>query len=155
MNVFDNPDDRMKYLYEELRKIDDLHDAFRKEFEYEIIKIIMQHKLDFCRSTRFDEMLNQYATTILSTTFTVVDKDNTYPEYRKLKELELLHNLSSKIKIETEQHALAEAVLKKTKELAVKHCPKLFDLSAEGFRILDITLTLFNLDFIANIKDVS
>lgn len=155
MNTFENTEDRMKYLYEELRKIDDLHDAFRKEFEYEIFQIIFKYIPDFKRSSRFREILSQHATTILSSTFTVVDKDTTYPEYRKQKELELLHNLLARINKNNDQQELTDAVLKKTKELAVKHCNQLFDLSADGFRILDVTLTLFNLDFIANLENIS
>jgi hypothetical protein len=150
MNTLNSAEDRMRFINQEFQKIDDFYNDFKFEFEGEIVRIIRQYHPGFARNESFNEMLGQYATVLLSATTSILDKDQMYPKYRKIEEITSLQVYFDRISKSQEGVDFGESTLTKTKELLVKHNPKIFDLLPEGFRLLDIYLKLFHADFVAN-----
>jgi hypothetical protein len=150
MRIFDNEERRLQFL-EEFKKIDKFYNTFKEEFETEIITIIRQHYPTFEQTEEFDELLSQFAIAALTIMHTVLDKDATYPDFRKTEDLAALHAYYAKAIQSTENRELAVQIHQKTKELAVKYYPKIVDLSGDGFRLMELNLKLFNLEFVATI----
>lgn len=154
MRLFDD-EERINRILAEFQKVDEFYDAFKTEFISAICELIKLYHADFKRDKLFDEMLNQYAITVLSVTQTVLDKDSVYPEYRKKEDLAAMHAYASKAVDLQVNKELAEKTHLKTKELLVRFYPQIIDLSADGFRLLELNLSLFNLEFIANFNRMS
>lgn len=153
MDIFDNEDIKMQF-FEEFKKIDALYDTFKKEFDAEITAIIRQHHPDFKPSERFNELLSQFSVAALSIAHSVLDRDTTYPNFRKTEDLKALQAYYVNTIQAFKNKELAEQIHKKTKELVVMHLPKIVDLSADGFRLLELNLKLFNLEFIGTFNNL-
>ncbi|WP_243350007.1 hypothetical protein [Parabacteroides sp. FAFU027] len=153
MRLFDNEERRSQFL-EEFKKVDKFYNTFKEEFETEIINIIRLHYPAFIRTDEFNELLSQFAIAALSITHTVLDKDESYPDFRKTEDLAALRAYYAKAIQTTKNIELTEQIHLKTKELAVKYYPKIVDLSGDGFRLLELNLKLFNLEFVATINSL-
>lgn len=148
MRIFDD-EERIKQLFKEFKKVDQFYEAFQKEFEKNIVLKIMESDPDFKRTDSFDELLDQFSVAALSITHSVLDKDNHYPDYRKTEDLLALQAYYAKAHQLARNKELAEVLHQKTKELLVEFYPKIIDLSGDGFRLLELNLRLFNLEFVA------
>ncbi len=153
MRIFDNEERRAQFL-EEFNKVDKFYNTFKEEFEAEIIAIIRQHYPAFVRTEEFDELLSLFAIAALTIMHTVLDKDKTYPDFRKTEDLAALQTYYAKAVQTTENRELAKQIHQKTKELAVKYYPTIVDLSGDGFRLMELNLKLFNLEFVATINNL-
>ncbi len=149
MKIFDEKD-KIRRILEEFRRIDEFYDAFKVEFETAVISLMKKNNGDFKRDANFDELLNVHVKTILGTTQTVLDKDLNYPEYRKQEDLQAIQSYYDKAVPLAENLELSDEIYQKTKELIFKYYPNIIDLSGEGFRLLDLNLKLFNLEFVAS-----
>jgi hypothetical protein len=146
MGVFDGEGKNFQF-FKEFKKIDEFYLAFNKEFEKEVLSIINSYSPGFERTRDFDELLRQYAAIALSLTHTVLDKDKSYPDFRKAEDLSALRGYYEKAAPSVENNELAEKIHMKTKELMVKYYSKIYDLSGDGFRLLELNLKLFNIEF--------
>lgn len=149
MEPLDNDDEQLPF-YKEFKQVDDFYEAFKKTFKKNITTIVEEYTFDVYAPV-FDEFLEQYAVAVLSLTHTVLDKDRNYPEYRKVEDLTALQGYYAKASHFSEQTDLAERVHQKTKELLVDCYPAIFDLTGNGFRLLELNLKLYNLEFMANL----
>ncbi len=151
MKIYDEEGgDRIKRIFKEFKKVDEFYDGFKLEFESEIVGLIKDYYSEFKLDEKCREFINQYAMTVLNTTQTVLDKDDSYPEYKKEADLKAMQAYYAKAVQIAKDNDLADDIYKKTKELVVKYYPKIVDLSGEGFRLLDLNLKLFNMEFVAN-----
>ena len=115
MRIFDNEERRSQFL-EEFKKVDKFYNTFKEEFEAEIITIIRLHYPEFVRTEEFDELLNQFAIAALSITHTVLDKDESYPDFRKTEDLAALRAYYAKAIQTTKNKELAEQTAGETSE---------------------------------------
>lgn len=153
MRIFDD-EERIKRIFKEFKKVDEFYGAFKKEFETNIVLKIIDFHPDFKRTESFDELLDQFSVAALSITHSVLDKDSSYPDYRKAEDLQALQAYYTKARSLAKNKELADVLHQKTKELLVKYYPKIVDLSGDGFRLLELNLKLFNLEFVASFNNL-
>lgn len=143
-------EERINHIFEEFQKMDELYDEFKAEFAESMLMLIKETAPNFEISEHFSEQLGLYALSMLNVTHSLIDKDKTYTEIRMKDELLSMQTYSSKAVVLTTNAELADKTLQKTKELLLKFYPDIIDLSANGFRLLELNLRLFNLEFVAN-----
>lgn len=153
MALFDDNDFRLRFI-EEFKKIDATFDTFRQEFEAAITDIIREFHPAFEATDPFNDLLAQFATAALNIAHSVLDRDDTYPDFRKTEDLAALQTYYNKAAHATPDTGLAERIHRKTKELVVKSLPQIINLSADGFRLMELNLKIFNLEFIATFNNM-
>ncbi|MFW6327343.1 MAG: hypothetical protein ACOC2F_03440 [Bacteroidota bacterium] len=137
---------RIRKLLEGFKQQDELHSAFKNHFIRSIYRKIenLFPGRDF--GSELADHILLYAENIISCTETVIDKDFNYPEYRMNEEIsrmkKVIENLSDF------EHA--NTFHKEAKKSIVKYFPGVFDLSGQGFRLLEINTSFFNQGFLDN-----
>jgi hypothetical protein len=138
----------MENIFEQFKAID----QFRAEFKELFLKQIVNTLLPFFPFLKIDEPLeeaiNTYATHILNATESVIDKDKNYPDYRLKEELERIQNIANKPVMSHHNPELIQALNKQVKMLIVEHFSKVFNLSGDGFRILENNALMYNRHFV-------
>lgn len=81
----------------------------------------------------FKHMANE----VFNTTESVIDKDLNYPIYRMRKELHIMKRLSNEKDQSNENPILFADISNFSKKLAVDYFPGVFNLSGNGFRLLE------------------
>ena len=137
-------------IYSEFKKTDEFYNSFRKQFIAEILKICMVFYLKIEINALFTENLKLYADEILSTTESVIYKDQSYSETRINEELVLMKRIVVKDFEAFHNRNFIEMLHLKTKELIVQHYSNVIDLSGNGFRLLDLYTKMYNWEFVTN-----
>lgn len=151
MEPFDDEGNR-KFILEEIQKTDTFYNAFKKEFSELIFNIIQEHYPDAVLNDKMDNLLLAYSVAILNSTESVIDKDRSYPLYRMEEELDAMDRITLKLAQSEESLDFNEAVLLKTKEMIVKYFAAIYDLSSNGFRLLERNVRLYNWEFVSNFQ---
>lgn len=147
--MYDDEQFKMKRLFDEFQKMDEFFDAFKLEFDQAVMEIIKKTYPDYVRTDVFNEMLSQYAHASISVAYAIVDKDRYYPEFRIKDEEAAVQRYFAKAVELPKNKDIAEAIHQKAKELVVKNNPQIIDLSGEGFRLMEMNMKIFNLEFMA------
>jgi hypothetical protein len=137
---------RIRKIIEGFKQQDELHSSFKNHFIqsiYSKIEALFPGR-DF-GSGLADHIL-LYAENIISCTESVVDKDFNYPENRKDEEVKRMKQLIDKLPI----HEYADTLHKEAKKSIVKFFPAIFELSGQGFRLLELNSRFFNQGFLDN-----
>lgn len=154
MKSFDS-EGNMKYILEEIKKTDTFYSLFKKEFSESINHIIQKFFPDTLQSDEIDNLLQAYAVAILNATESVIDKDRNYPFYRLEEELEAMNRITLKLSKPEENNDFKEAIHLQAKELMVKYFVAIYDLSSNGFRLLEQNSILYNWEFVSDFLAVS
>jgi hypothetical protein len=151
MAQFDEDEDDVRsQFYKEFKQVDTFYESFKATFKKEITTVIEPYTFDVYAPS-FEEFLEQFAVAVLSLTHSVLDKDHNYPEYRKVEDLTALQGYYAKASRFSDSSELSEKIHQKTKELLVNIFPDIYELTGNGFRLLDLNLKLYNLEFMANL----
>jgi hypothetical protein len=153
MKSFDS-DENMKYILDELKKTDTFYGLFKKEFSESIIQIIQKFFPDTMYSEEIDNLLQAYAVAILNATEAVIDKDRNYPGYRLEEELEAMNRITLKLSRNEEYADFAETIHLMAKKMIVKTFNFIYDLSSNGFRLLEHNSRLYNREFVSAFLEV-
>ena len=140
----------IKFILEEIKKTNTFYNSFKKEFSESIFNIIQVFYPDTTLSEEMDNLLLIYSVEILNSTESVLDKDRTYPLYRLEEELSAMNRITSKLSEEEEYNDFGEAIHLKAKALIVNHFAAIYNLSSDGFRLLEKNARLYNREFVAN-----
>ncbi len=151
MEPFDK-DKKLQQLFEQFKKIDKLHKAFIIKFSLAVFDVIKLYYPNTQKDQKILEMLDVYGRQILNSTESIIDKDKSYPDYRKKEEVEIMDRLALRASNEDKNPEYSEAVHKKAKELIVNHFSDIEDLSPEGFRLLEKYTKMYNMEFIFNFR---
>lgn len=154
MRLFDD-EERINRIFEEFQKVDEFYDEFKLEFNANILSLIRIDYPDFEEDELYKRLIEQYALTVLSVTQTVLDKDQTYPDYRKQEDLAAMQTYYAKAVALTSNKDLAQKIHLSIKGILVKYYPQIADLSAVGFRLLELNLSLFNMEFTASFNNLT
>lgn len=139
---------QMENIFEQFKKIDQLRDQFKELFFNGIMDTLIPY-FPFLKITELlKEAINTYATHILNATESVIDKDKNYPDYRLLEELERMQDLCNKPVMSHHNLELIQALNSKVKALIVDHFSKVFNLSGNGFRLLESNALMYNRHFV-------
>ena len=146
MEFFDK-ESEMRYIKEELKKTDEFYKLFKYEFAKVLVGLIKDYFPEVHPDSELDQIISVYATEILNSTESVIDKDRIYMDYRLEEELDNMNRLVSKVKEFRNSSEFLDAVHEKVKLQMVKYFEDIFELSATGFRLLERNAKLYNLEF--------
>lgn len=149
MEFFDK-EGEMRYIKEELKKTDEFYNLFKREFSKIVGNLILEIYPTVKSDPVLDGIITNYAVVILNSTEAVIDKDQSYMDYRLEEELNTMTQLVLKLTEIKKSDAFTDAVHQKAKEQMVKYFDDIYDLSANGFRLLERNAKLYNLEFCAN-----
>lgn len=144
-------EDKKQRIIEALKKIEDFNLSFQLDFYESITEILSVKESNSEESFDLDEFILMYGQQIFSATESVIDKDNSYPDYRLNDELNRMTKLIDKrIKI-GKSLDVHDAIQNKVKELMVKYFPAVYDLSGNGFRLMELNARYYYLEFEAGL----
>jgi DNA replicative helicase MCM subunit Mcm2 (Cdc46/Mcm family) len=139
-------ENRIRKIIEGFKEQGELHSSFKNHF---IQSIYRKTESLFPERDFGSELADQillYAENIISCTESVVDKDVNYPEYRMDEEVNRMKQIIEKLPVF--EHA--DALHKEAKKSIVKFFPAVFELSGQGFRLLELNTGFFNQGFLDN-----
>lgn len=137
---------RIRKILEGFKQQDELHSSFKNYFIRSIYRNIenLFPGRDF--GSELADHILLYAENIISCTESVIDKDLNYPEYRLNEEVNRMKQLIEKLPVFEHE----EALHKEAKKSIVKYFPGVFELSGQGFRLLELNTSFFNQGFLDN-----
>ena len=148
MNRFEK-ENLIKHILDEIKKTDEFVNAFKNELTLALYPVIGTFYPQAKPSAAIDDVLQNYALVITNYTESVIDKDRTYPQYRLNDELDAMTKVDAKL---TFNHpAFTDAVSCHVKELMVKYFLDIYNLSGNGFRLLELNARLYVWEFNANL----
>jgi len=151
MNRFEK-ENLIKHILDEIKKTDEFVNSFKHDLAIALYPIIGHYYPLTGRSAVVDEVLQNYAVVITNYTESVIDKDRTYPEYRLNDELEAMNKLVSKLTFNNP--AFTEAVSFQVKELMIKYYHNIYNLSGNGFRLLEMNARLYVWEFSGSLNSM-
>jgi len=149
MKSFDD-EGNMKFILEEIQKADTFYNSFKKEFSELVYNIIQEYYPETVSVDEIDNLLLAYSVAILNSTESVIDKDRNYPLYRLEEELDAMSRITLKLSQSEDIRDFAESVHLKVKALMVKHFNDIYNLSSNGFRLLERNASLYNWEFVSS-----
>lgn len=136
MKPFDKKD-KIRQIILEFKKYDKLHHEFLLDFENGIYNFIADHPDSMQLKEGFAEDLKSFSLSLINCAYEVLEKNNTYPDYRLTMELENMDTLLRHYPKPTKNSVFTEEFSKMAKAKLPKYFPDLFELSADGFRLLE------------------
>lgn len=149
METFDK-ENYINNIFTEFTKTDEFYDVFRFQFIFEMKEITADYYPEFDINKEYESILKLYADEVLSTSESVIYKDKSYPDYRIVEELQIMSGLVVKEYEKFHKSIFIEAIHHKAKELIVRHYSEVFNLSANGFRLLEKYTLMYNWEFVTN-----
>ena len=139
-----SPLDKERHLREILQgfqKIDEIYFEFEKEFLQILKGTIDEYYFDFLIKNDVENEFKHFANLIFNTAESVIDKDKSYPDYRLIEELKNVKRISNiEFSIEIESSEFSEKLSKRLKQLTIKYFNGIYQLSGNGFRLLEINI---------------
>ena len=150
MSAF-NPHSEMQNLIQIFNLLDKKHLLFVKKMEKKLYDFVTESKNSGLLSDRFNQQLRPFVISLINATYSILEKDQHYPKYRmeiELKSHRFLLKQYPKPKIDNQQYARFARLIKKG---IVDNFNQIYDLSANGFRLLEQSLSYHINVFIASI----
>ena len=154
MGTYDK-NNKLEGLFKDFTRLDMIQNAFVEELGLEVIFIIKDYFPGLRITKEIKKNIDDYARIVLTSTQSVIDKDGSYPQFRKLDELERLSQLVIKLEPKVESHLFESALLKASKKMMVNFYEDIFELTSEGFLLLDRNVRYFTTDFIIGIESIA
>ena len=149
---------RLNELLAHFKQTDQFYDKFKDEFKNKIVDLILDYQPECLnKKEAINEMVMLYASEVISATESVIDKDENYPEYRKIEELDYMNKLLHKEMNSSkhiERNKFSETIHIEAKKLVVKHFPDIINLSNHGFRLLERNMKMYLLHFMAQFMSI-
>lgn len=147
MGTFD-AESRMRNLFGEFQKIDDLVFSFVTDLKSSL-EIALK---DLTMNDDDDDLIGEYAKSIFHSTESVIDKDINYPEFRMQDEVKRMNRVNA-LRFELDfNESIRDELFRKTKEIMVRYFQGIYNLSGNGFRLLDATTKMFLHNFIVRLS---
>lgn len=150
MEAFD-PQKHMQELKLEFKRTDDFYNKFRHDFTITLFLALRKFDKSFKLDEAVSKDLRLYADEMISCVESVLYKDLTYPEYRLEDEVKAMKRVVGKEPSGKWDIKMLENIHLSSKEMIVKYFEDIFDLSANGFRLLELYSRMYNWDFMSNL----
>lgn len=137
-------------IIREFKRTDEFYISFRHQFIISLFLVVKRYYRDHKLDETMNANLQLYADEMLSCVESVLYKDLTYPEFRMEEELKVMIRLVVSKTEYDQQLEFIEKIHMKSKEMIVRHYPAIFDLSANGFRLLEKYSKMYNWEFVTN-----
>jgi len=153
MESFENKDIRRQIL-EEFRKADAFYAQFKNDFNVSILKILNNNLKTKEYNILLSDPISIYAQEIINATESVIDKDRNYPEYRLNEELERIRKVVSQLSVYAIDADLISELHAKVKALIVEYFGGIFDLTANGFILLELNAKIYTHRFLVTYQNI-
>ncbi|MFB6343994.1 hypothetical protein ACE1ET_19905 [Saccharicrinis sp. FJH62] len=137
MNLFDG-EKFIKELYQEFDVIDQNLKSFHDDLCRDVFALIKKSFSDIRLTEELRSAIKDKITEVFFSTQSVIDKDNTYAEYRINEELDRMRSLIEKRERESMNPEFDAKLLYFVKYHIVEHFSAVYNLSSEGFLLLDL-----------------
>jgi hypothetical protein len=131
-----NEKDKVRQLFHEFEQYDKLHLKFVLDFENSIYNFIADHPKNIKLSVSFPEDLKLFCNSLINCAYEVLEKNETYPEYRMQIELKNMDKLLRHSPQPFGNEIFSKDFSQMAKAKMPTYFPQLFDLSSDGFRLL-------------------
>ena len=132
-----NQREKIRQIFLEFERYDKLHHSFLLDFENGIYNFIADYKEKITLYPAFSEDLKSFSISLINCAYAVIDKDKSYPKYRMAMELENMDQLLERYPKPSQNDLFTEGFSKMAKAKMPKYFTELYDLSADGFRLLE------------------
>jgi len=136
MKAFERKD-KIAQLIHEFKEYDHKHHDFLIDFENSIYSYLADCDGCILLQKSFPEDLKVFSLSLINCAYDVLEKDQSYPSFRMKTELENIDKLNESYQKPKNTCSFSDAFGKIAKEKMIVHFPSLFDLSADGFRLLE------------------
>ncbi|PWE00050.1 hypothetical protein [Marinilabilia rubra] len=144
---------RFRKILEGFKEADDFNASFKEFFIDRLCRIIEDRYPTLEFSEKMAEHLVLYAENTISYTESVIDKDASFPDFRKKEEVIRMKSVVKKLPDFCEDTEFVDRINSEAKMCMVKFFPEIYDLSGDGFRLLDVNARFFNHGFLSNLSE--
>ena len=135
-------------LNSEFRRVEEFLHEFESVFAGELQKIIFKTYSNIELNEKIHEAVLAYANEIINVAESVCDKDMNYTELRLKEELDNMARVVENYPPENLDCEFLQKSHQNAKKLIVDFYPYIFDLSANGFRLLEKYCQMYNWKFV-------
>jgi hypothetical protein len=153
MKDFEKEEFRL-YISEEFGKVDAFYAHVKNDFGMTLMKIIEDKSEAQENKAQLSEAISVYAQEIINVTESVIDKDRNYSEIRLKEELQRVQKVVSQWAVYEVDTEFVNKLHQVSKEVMAKYFKPIFDLSADGFRLLDNGAKMHTLRFLASYRNI-
>ena len=146
-----NSEERLKQLFEEFKKTDKEFEEFRNHFINRVLPVIELFYPAVKPTAELKDAIGDYATETLSSTYSVIDKDVNYNEFRKEQELLSMQSAIQRMEMPLKDIEFTEAIRSEAKKMIIDFYPAVYDLSSFGFKLLELNTKMYNVFFIVSL----
>lgn len=132
-----NEKDKVRQIFLEFKKYDKLHHRFLVDFENDIYNFIADYPEQIKLNKSFSEDLKSFSISLINCAYEVIEKNDTYPKYRMQIELANMDKLLHNYPLPRENKHFSDGFSQMVKAKMPQYFPHLYDLSSDGFRLLE------------------
>ena len=132
----------------EFRKIDEFLHEFENDFANAMHKIINEEYPGVAITDKIEEAVLMYANEVINVAESVCDKDMHFSDTRLNEELNNMTSVVEKYPPENYDLKFLQKAHHKAEELVVNYYPYIFELSSNGFRLLEKYCQMYNWKFV-------
>ena len=147
MENYENGDHR-RHILKEFGKVDVFYAQFKNDFNLSLIEIINDKLKTAEYNAQLFDTISIYGQEIINATESVIDKDLNYPEYRLAEELDRIRKVVSQLPTYDVDDDFINQLHKQVKVLMVDYFIGIFNLTANGFRLLEQSAKMHTLRFL-------
>jgi hypothetical protein len=153
MRTFDK-EEKMRQLLLEFKKYDKLHDNFIRDFANEIFNFIAENPKSIKLYDDFSFDIKAFSKSIINCAYEVLEKDTAFNSHRMRHQLVNIKALLAHYPVPIKNEEFTNFFIYIAKEKMTEYFPALYDLSADGFRLLacctDVRINAFLHHFYKN-----
>ena len=149
MEKFEN-DKMFKKILANIKEADDLNPLYKKLLIKDLYRIIKAHFPHIQFSDSLGDFLILYAENVLRFTESVIERDFNHPEIKKEEEVARMNEVVNKLHDFEGDKEFSNSIQTQVKKCIINFYPDIYNLSGNGFRLLDLNTKFLNKGFIAN-----
>lgn len=140
----------IRHLKKEFELLNEYYFELNNKFIAELKKVILKFYPSFTPNKKTNEYIKLFTSYLINSTETVIDKAFNYPDYRLEQELSNTTRIA-KNEIRHPVNTPFEKDFNTTaKKLLVENFPDIFDLNANGFRLLEVNTNIYTQYFLSD-----
>lgn len=146
-----NTDKLMKELLKEFMQVEEFRNKFKSNY-IEILAPLLNKWGPFDNSQQPIDFLEIMAEQAISFTESVIDKDQSFSEFRKEEELKSMDSLLTKYQTSDFDLNKLKKIKQILNEIILNHYPSIYEFSSFGYRLLERNVQFYSYRFIENLN---
>ena len=142
-----NHDDFLSKMLQEFNRTDEFYMRFKSEFSVFIMNVLSQYYSHKPVSKELQSDVLLFADELISAAETTLYKDLHYTEDRLKEEVKAMDKGASNVSLPGLNQEFLSDIFEGSKKHIVKFFPDIFELSSNGFRLLNLYIRLYHTEF--------